>query len=276
MSVRAIAASEGLAALAGSGVLSGAAARERTMPVLPAFAELLPQAVVQRGSVVGCEGAAGVSLALALAAGPSQEGAWVGVAGLPEVGLAAAVEAGVAPERLVLVAEPAAPAPRFSDAQWADVLAAMIDGFDVLLLGPGTQRVKAGTARRLLARLQSRGALLLAVGAPGPFGADLRFEATGSSWEGLGSGHGVAQARIADVQLSGRRVPRPRRAQLWLPAADGQVHAVSSVAVASALPSSPVGAAVPVGTSSPVGAAVPVAAHSAHPAAPVIELRRTG
>lgn len=269
MSVRAAASvtasaatSKGLAALAGSGVLSGAAARERTLPVLPAFTELLPQAVVQRGSVIGCEGAAAVSLALALAAGPSHEGAWVGVAGLPEVGVAAAVEVGVAPERLVLVAEPAA---RFDDAQWADVLAAMIDGFDVLLLGPGTQRVKAGTARRLLARLQSRGAVLLAVGPPGPFGADLRFEATGSSWEGLGEGHGVARARRADVQLSGRRVPRPRRAQLWLPAADGQVQALSSIAPSSIVPV-------------PAVPAVPsVAGAVAAPAdTPVIPLRRTG
>ena len=47
---------------------------------------------------------------------------------------AAAVELGVAPERLVMVAEPAQ---RFDDAQWADVLAAMIDGFDVVVLGGG-------------------------------------------------------------------------------------------------------------------------------------------
>ena len=77
-----------LAELAGSGLLSGAAALQRTMPLLAAFDELLPQAAVQRGSVVECDGAAAVSLALALAAGPSQAGAWVGVAGLAEVSVA--------------------------------------------------------------------------------------------------------------------------------------------------------------------------------------------
>ncbi|MGB8860981.1 MAG: hypothetical protein WCC60_17100 [Ilumatobacteraceae bacterium] len=218
-----------LAELAGSGVLSGAAAQQRTLPLLPAFGELLAQAVVQRGIVVGCEGPAAVSLALALAAGPSQAGAWVGVAGLPEVGLAAMVELGVAPERLVMVAEPAQ---RFDDAQWADVLAAMIDGFDVLVVGGGACGVRAATARRLLARLQSRGAVLLAVaspGAAGAFGADLRFEATGATWQGLGEGHGVARGRRVDVQLTGRRVPRPRRCELWLPGADGTVEAVPSI-----------------------------------------------
>ena len=222
-----------LAQLAGSGLLSGVAAPLRTLPVLPAFGELLPGAVIQRGSVVGCQGSSAVSLALALAAGPSLAGAWVGVTGLPSLGVAAAVELGVAPERLVMVAEPAQ---RFGDAQWADVLAAMIDGFDVLLLGPDAFGVRAGTARRLVARLQSRGAVLLAaVGAgavPSPFGADLQFDATDVGWQGLGEGHGVARGRRAHVQLSGRRVPRTRSAQLWLPAADGTVESVSSIASA--------------------------------------------
>jgi len=225
-----------LAQLAGSGLLSGAAAQQRTIAMLPAFEELLPQAVMQRGSVVECVGSASVSLALALAAGPSLAGAWVGVAGLPHVGVAAAVELGVAPERLVMVTEPTQ---RFDDGQWAEVLAAMIDGFDVLLLGPGAHAVKAVTARRLVARLQSRGAVLLSVsglssgGTPGVFGADLRFEATDAVWQGLGDGHGVARGRRASVQLSGRRVPRPRRADMWLPTADGAVEAVVSIAVAA-------------------------------------------
>ena len=228
-----------LAELAGSGLLSGVAAQQRTVPVLPAFEGLLPGAVLQRGSVIGCEGSAAVSLALALAAGPSLAGAWIGVAGIPELGVAAAVELGVAPERLVMVAEPPQ---RFDDAQWADVLAAMIDGFDVLLLGAGANVVRPATARRLMARLQSRGALLLSIAssrtgaAPTPFGADLRFEATGAAWQGLGAGHGVARGRRADVQLSGRRVPRPRRAELWLPTADGAVEALSPLVEALPAP----------------------------------------
>ncbi len=233
--------STNLAELTGSGLLSGAAAQQRTIDMLPAFEELLPQAVMQRGSVVECAGSAAVSLALALAAGPSLAGAWVGVAGLPHVGVAAAVELGVAPERLVMVAEPAQ---RFDDGQWAEVLAAMIDGFDVLLVGPGAHVVKAITARRLVARLQSRGAVLLSVcgtslggaslgGASGVFGADLRFEATNAVWQGLGDGHGVARGRRASVQLSGRRVPRPRRAEMWLPTADGAVEAAVPIAVAT-------------------------------------------
>lgn len=225
-----------LSDLAGRGLVtragSATAAQERTLPLLPVLAAMVPQGAVQRGSVVGCEGGAAVSLALAVAAGPSQHGAWVAVAGLPTLGLAAAAEAGVVLERLVAVTEPvdAQGAVRpFDDEVWADLLATCIDGFDVVVLGPGTQQVRPATARRLVARLQARGAVAVQVGAP-VFGADLRFECTATEWSGLGDGHGVAEARRARLELSGRRVPRARRAECWLPAADGLARPCEPVA----------------------------------------------
>lgn len=230
-----------LAALVEKGVVgraeAGVAARERTVPVLPALAGLLPVGALQRGSVVACRGAAGVSLALALAAGPSQEGAWVGVAGLPGLVAAAAVEAGVAPERLVLVNERGrAPGERFGDHTWGEVVAAMIDGFDVVVLGPAAaEALRPGTARRLAARLAARGAVLLLAGAAGAGGfvADLMVTADHGCWFGLGDGHGVARGRRATVQVAGRRMPRPRAAELWLPAPGGRVAAASAASAAS-------------------------------------------
>jgi hypothetical protein len=225
-----------LAALLARGVVTQHAAgyvaepdaRQRTLPVLPALEHLLPQGALQRGSVVACDGTAAVSMALALAAGPSHDGAWVGFAGMPFLGLAAAAELGVALERVVAVVEPStaegAPAP-FTDAQWADLVAALIDGFDVVVLGPALQRLRATTVRRLHARLQSRGAVALTVGAPA-FGADLRLQADQPVWTGLGQGHGVAQGRVVQVCCSGRRMPRAQQASLWLPTTDGQVCAI--------------------------------------------------
>ena len=210
-----------------SGVVSGAVAHERTLPVLPAFTPLLTTGV-QRGSVVACTGTAGVSLALSVAAGPSQAGSWVGVAGLPELGLAAAAEMGIALERLVQVVEPAGD--RWSDGQWGDLLAALVDGFDIVLLGHGARRVRPAVARRVVARLQARGAVLVVVDAP-VFGGDLRLTATELVWEGLGDGHGVARSRRVTVCLEGRRVPRPRHAGLWLPAHDGQPRPLEAVRI---------------------------------------------
>ena len=214
---------------------AGTAAGERTLPLLPVFESLVPHGSVQRGSVVECQGPAAVSLALAFAAGPSQQGAWVAVAGFTSLGLAAAAQAGVSLDRLVAVTDTPFTEPQsFTEPQWADLLATCIDGFDVLLLGPGTQQVRPATVRRLLARLQSRGAVAVTVGAP-VFGADLRFECTSSSWVGLGDGHGVARGRVAEVVLSGRRVPQSRRASFWLPAADGRMRAVSTDASGGAV-----------------------------------------
>ena len=87
----------------------------------------------------------------------------------------------------------------------------------------------------MTARLQARGAVAITVGAP-VFGADLRFDCSSSAWLGLGDGHGVAQGRMAEVTLSGRRVPQARRAEFWLPSADGQVRAVGAPAAAPVVP----------------------------------------
>lgn len=212
----------------GGGAGGMVAAKDRTLPVHEVLAPILPQGV-QRGSVVACTGPLAVSLALLAAAGPSRSGCWVGVAGLPALGLGAAAELGVAVERLVQVAEPAGRT--WADGDWAEVLGAMVDGFDVLLLGPGAQRVRAGTARRVTARLQARGAIAVCVGAP-VFGGDLRLTTTGHRWMGLGDGHGVARARQVEAVLEGRRVPRPRHLPLWLPGRDGGVRPVPAPAPA--------------------------------------------
>jgi hypothetical protein len=193
--------------------LTAVPASERTLPVHESLTDLLP--VLQRGSTVACNGRAGVSLALALAAAPSGEGAWVGVAGLPELGLRAAADMGVELRRLVMVN---------GDPPWVDVLAAMIDGFDVILIGQRVGRLAQGAVRRLQARVQTRGVVMLTVGVPA-LGADLQLTADDDQWVGLGDGHGVATGRRVLVELSGRRMPRPRRATMWLPDASGGIVA---------------------------------------------------
>lgn len=195
--------------------LTAVAASERTLPVHESLIELLP--ALQRGSTIACGGRAGVSLAMALATAPSREGAWVGIAGLPELGLCAAADMGLALERLVMVT---------GDPPWVEVLAAMIDGFDVLVIGQQTchtsSRLSNGAVRRLQARAQSRGVVMLTVGVPA-FGADLRLTADDDQWIGLGNGHGVATGRRVLIELSGRRMPRSRQATVWLPDAEGDI-----------------------------------------------------
>ena len=68
---------------------------------------------------------------------------------------------------------------------------------------------------------------MLTVGVPA-LGADLRMTADDDHWVGIGAGHGVATGRRVLVEAGGRRMPRPRRASMWLPDADGCVAAAES------------------------------------------------
>ncbi|MGZ4694326.1 MAG: hypothetical protein ACXWCM_13385 [Acidimicrobiales bacterium] len=210
-------------------------ARDQTVPLLPGLAGLVPDGGLQRGSTVVVEGGSGAtSLALALAAGPSAAGGWVAVVGRPDLGLAAAIEAGIAPERLILVAEP----PRD---QWAAVVAALVGAVDVVLAGP--QRVGAADARRLAARARERGTVLVQIvprpgqrsgqgsgqrsGRGSGLEVDLRLTVTATGWRGLGQGHGHLQSRRVGVEAVGRRrAARARQVELWLPDEHGRIRAV--------------------------------------------------
>ena len=195
---------------------------EQALPVLAALEPLLPHGNLQRGSTVLVEGGTGLhSLALALAAEASKAGSWVAAVGIPSLGVASAAELGVVLERLVLITPP-------PDSLWPTVAAALIDAFDVVLLG--WPEVSGSMARRLGMRTRDRKSVLIPVAA-GPGGrnwheaADVRLAVNNASWQGLGWGHGRLAARRLEVETGGRRSPRPRRTVLWLPDNRGRVTA---------------------------------------------------
>jgi hypothetical protein len=190
-------------------------AGEGTLPVLPALRELLPGGGLQRGSVVTSEGFG--LLSLALVAEAVADGAWCAMAGVPDVGMRAAAEAGVDPGRVLLVADPG---PR-----WPQVVAALLDGFDIVLLCPPDQP-PAQLRRKLEAAARRYGSVLLVAG-DWP-GAQSRLLVTRAEWAGIGAGHGRLRARRAQVVATGRGAAERRRsAWLWLPGADGAVTAVA-------------------------------------------------
>lgn len=213
-----------------------ALAREHTLPVAPALAALLPGGL-PRGSTVSVgtgadPRAAGApvgatSLALALAAAPSQAGSWVALVGVPALGLAAAAELGVALERVAVIEAPPADT-------WAVVLGALVGAFDLVLFGPpgaetralddgspdgrspagrsssgwssadrsdrsdrstagGPGRVPAADLRRLAARARERGSVLVHLDTP----AASRSAAAPGATSGRGPTSGVASAARA-------------------------------------------------------------------------------
>lgn len=231
-SVRAEATVEGLGHLAG---LAGRArpvvlAEDRLLPVPAPLALLLPGGGLRRGTTVVVE--RGVSLLLALLAGPTSAGQWGAVVGLPDLGLAAAHEAGVDLARLALV-----PAP---GEQWAAVTAALIDALDVIAVQPPPQ-FRPGDARRLVARARERGAVLVPIGS-WIEGAEVRLRVETGEWRGLANGSGHLQSRVVDVLATGRgAAARGQRLSCWLPGSGGHMEMLQRDR-----PAVPVPVAVPV------------------------------
>lgn len=200
-----------------------AMAETRRLEVQGALGGLFPAGGLQRGSVVEVGGAAAVSLSLVVAAGVmpggSSSSCWAAAVGFPSLGLVAASQIGVPLGRLALVQAPGE--------RWAEVVAALVDGVDLILLAPPAG-LRAPDARRLVARAKERGTVLVPVRGGGvsgcwPESPDLRLEVTSVEWTGLGNGHGHLQGRRVEVSLSGRRVQggRRRSMELWLPGPDG-------------------------------------------------------
>jgi hypothetical protein len=185
-------------------------AGERSLPVLDALEPLLPDGI-RRGATVAVGGGPGATaLALALGAAASREGSWVGLVGAPSLGLLAATELGLAPERLLVVADP-------PERSLATVVAALLDAVDVVYVR--APNLPASDARRLLARTREREAVLVPLGR-WPLNADVRLCVAAPEWRW----NGRLVARRVQVTASGKGVyARERRAALWLPDETGAV-----------------------------------------------------
>ncbi len=180
--------------------------------VLPTRAELatvLPWSGLRRGSTVAVQGS--TALLFALLADATEQGSWAAVIGLPGLGMIAASEAGVEVSRLALVPD--------SGGDPVNVVAALLDGVDLVVVGP-TARFPDADARRLSARARHRGGVLL------PFrdwpGADVRLDCARARWHGPERGNGSLRGREVTIRASGRgAAARPRSCRLLLPNRSG-------------------------------------------------------
>ena len=198
--------------------------QEQLLPVLAALAPLLPDGALRRGSVLsvgaapGTPAAAGggTTLAFALTAAATTAGSWCAAVGVGDPGVEAVAELGVDLDRLVLVPRPG---PR-----WAEVVAVLLDGLDVVVVQlPG--QVRPGVARRLTARARERRSVLITLTkglGRWPESPDVHLVLESGSWWGADKGHGHLQGRRVEVCAAGRRAAaRPVRVALWLPTSTG-------------------------------------------------------
>jgi hypothetical protein len=148
-----------------------------------------------------------MSLLLALLSAASRSGSWCAVVGVPALGARAAAESGIALDRLALVPNPGP--------DWPTVVAALIDGVDVVVMAvPGP--VAPAIASRLVARVRQRGCVLMPYGSWA--GADVTLQVMRARWEGLGHGHGRLRRREVTIAARGRgAAARPKELTMWMP-----------------------------------------------------------
>lgn len=201
-----------LAGGAGDRVLpSGSGAGPEVLAVAEHLDALLPWGGLRLGETVAVSGSS--SLALTLIARASAAGAWCAVVDVPTLGLAAAREAGVDLDRLAIVP--------FAGERWPEVVAALVDALDIVVLGLAAP-VPGALARRLQDRVRRNGAVLLTLHRPGVPVLDrtqLRLTVTSQQAEGLGDGHGHLRRRRLQVRVEGRgAAARARTLRLCIPA----------------------------------------------------------
>ncbi|MFS4490348.1 hypothetical protein [Dietzia kunjamensis] len=158
-------------------------------------APLLPGGVLPAGRVTAVSGSA--TLRVGLLAAATAAGARCAVVGWPELGVAAVAEQGGRLDCLALVPDPG-PDP-------AAVVSVLLDGLDLVLLGPGVAPVAPSRARVLAGRVRAAGAVLL-VGAGWP-GAELTLAGRHCRYGGLGAGAGRLASVSTVVRCSGRAAP---------------------------------------------------------------------
>jgi hypothetical protein len=186
------------------------------MAVPPALVPLLPEGL-RRGATTVVSGS--TSLVLALLAHACVGGAWAAVVGQPTVGLLAAAQAGVSLDRLAVVPRPGLESPT--------VVAALLDGVDVVVVGPQVSLTDADR-RRLSARARDRGSVLLStVDWPG---AGVVLTVQQGRWTGVDSGAGRLQTHELRVTRTGRgSAAVPQSIDLTLPLGAGPVVAAAPV-----------------------------------------------
>lgn len=178
-----------------------------SLPIAKALQPIIPDGVLVRGRTVLCSGDAAMSTALLLVSAATQAGSWLAIVGVSDFGLMSACEQGVALQRTVLVT------PTANKKDWTSTVAAVADGFDVMMLEV-PREVSESDARRIQTRIQARRNVLVLVETSrhvtprSVFQPDVVLHTATTSWHGIEHGAGYVQGRHIDVTVSGRRVPR--------------------------------------------------------------------
>lgn len=147
---------------------------DAALPLPESLRDLLPQKGIARGSVISCDGAR--SVLLAVIASVTGAGGQVGIVGMPQVSLLSAVEMGADLSRIATVPYPGADP--------VEVAAVLLDGMDLVILDLCHTDVAPSRSRVVMGRARKQASSLLV---------------TGGAWPGL---HARLEARVVTYRHS--------------------------------------------------------------------------
>lgn len=168
-------------------------ASESLLPIPESLADAVPGGL-PRGSVAVLSGAG--SLPVSMVAAATAAGGHAAIVGLPDFGLLAAQEMGADLSRIAVIPDPGTDP--------VEVVAVLMDGMDLVLLGLGGRSVPATRARAVVARARQKGCTLLVTRGTWQ-GSAIRLAARLHGYEIAGGCQGAPIAghgRISRVRLS--------------------------------------------------------------------------
>lgn len=187
-------------------------------PVPEPLSILFPHGKIRAGSTVGISGSARSSLAFGLAGAAMGEESWCALVGMPHVGAGAFEGLGIDPARTALVPHPGPNA--------TQVLSALVDGIDVLVLGADLPLTDA-LWRSLTARARTHGTVILQISCTThTLRQDLSLVSEHREWTGMSRGYGRLRSRIITVCAQGRGAASRAHIDIELPSAHGALCAL--------------------------------------------------
>lgn len=195
------------------------AAAEQGLPVPGPLASLLPRGL-ERGGVLAV--GSDRYLAASLVGTAVRTGGSAAVVGVDDLGIEALCAAGAPLARLVVV--------RTDATTWIKAVEALVGAVEVVLLRPPAS-VAQNAVRSITARLRRTATVdtALLVAGTVSFQAPMRLRVTKTRWSGLDAGHGQLTARWATVVADGKATGGvAHAAEMYLPGADGAVHAIET------------------------------------------------
>ena len=108
--------------------------------------------------------------------------------------------------------------------RWITTVAALVEGFDVLIVAPPAS-LSQHDARRLQTRILARQSVLIVVdmpalpslGSPDVFTSDIDVRTDTVAWSGIEHGGPHITQRTVNVRVAGRRCAVPREETITLP-----------------------------------------------------------